>query len=647
MGDCDCGTRHNPPPGAVAKHSKSITAKYDYVDEHGEVLYQVCRTSPKGFFQRRQDENDNWIYGLSAGEYAQHPSGDWRTVKDDTPASYPRRRFDEVRRVLYRLPELIEAHESTPVYVCEGEADVENLRSLGLVATTNPSGAGKWRDDYSEHLRGRHVVILPDNDGPGREHAEQVAKALNGLATSVKVLRLPGLPEKGDVSDWIKAGGTVERLQELVNEQPACESDAVNVEPKNRVGSAAELLAHEFPEPKYAINGLMSEGVTIFAGKPKLGKSWCALGIAVAVASGGRAFGSIPVKQGDVLYLALEDGPRRLQDRLTKVLGNSPAPERLFYATEWPRLNDGGIAELEAWLQSHPDARLIVIDTFKMVRPQERGKAKQLYDVDYEAMQPLAKFARDNGISVVVVHHTRKMESDDPIDLISGSFGLSGSADGIMVLKKTRAAETVLFAKGRDTEEQELALRWDAQIYGWSIIGNAEHLYLTPERRAIIDLIEFDGAMTPKQVAAMLKRNEGATRKLMRTMAEDGQLSNDGRGCYSVPAKKSSGNFGNSGNSTHSGNSGNYQPGEPDGGQSYLPLAPPGNPVNGSSVRGIPAIVTEVTGDTTDSEMDDEAAERAAIMEYEGNLPREEAERLALVGVATRASIFSTPQAAM
>ncbi|HYY95221.1 MAG TPA: toprim domain-containing protein, partial [Pyrinomonadaceae bacterium] len=207
MGDCDCGTKHTPQPGAVAKRSKSIAAEYDYVDEHGEVLYQVCRTSPKGFFQRRQDENGNWVYGLSAGEYAQHPPGDWRTVKDDTPASYPRHRFDEVRRVLYRLPELLEADKSATAFICEGEKDVDALRSLGLIVTTNSGGAGKWRSEYNEHLRGRNVVILPDNDEPGREHAEHVSKALNGIAASVKVITLPGLPEKGDVSDWLKAGG--------------------------------------------------------------------------------------------------------------------------------------------------------------------------------------------------------------------------------------------------------------------------------------------------------------------------------------------------------------------------------------------------------------------------------------------------------
>jgi hypothetical protein len=607
VGECRCRTRHNSSPGTFTGGSKYVVAEYDYTDEHGEVLYQACRTNPKGFFQRRPDGEGGWEYKLN-----------------------------NVRRVLYRLPELLQADQAATVFVCEGEKDADALRNLGLVATTNAGGAGKWRYEYNEHLCGRNVVILPDNDEPGHEHGEQVSKSLSGVAASVKVVSLPGLPEKGDVSDWLKAGGTAEMLLEFSNKQPDVECNAANIERKRLIISAAELLAHEFPEPNFAINGILSEGVTIFAGKPKLGKSWCALGIAVAVASGGRALGSIPVKQGDVLYLALEDGPRRLQDRLTKVLGNEPIPKRLDCATEWPRLNDGGITELEAWVKSHPDARLIVVDTLKMVRPQERGRAKQLYDVDYEAIQPLAKFARGNGISVVVVHHTRKMESDDPVDLISGSFGLTGSADGILVLKKPRAgSETVLYSNGRDFEAQELALRWDAQIFGWSIVGNAEHLNLNPERRAIIDLIELDGPKTPKQVAGMLKRNDGATRKLMRAMESDGQLENDGSGCYSVPVKKSSGNFGNFGNSTHPGNSGNSPSNEPGENQSYPPLFAPGNFVNGSNVKHLGDRATRVTRATSLFEMDEETAERAAILEYECNLPKEEAERLARAEAAS------------
>src|SRR5262249_3630164 len=120
-----------------------------------------------------------------------------------------------VARVLYRLPELLAADTRVTVFVLEGEKDVDALRALGLVATTNPMGAGTWERTFNEASRGRNVVILPDNDVPGREHAQKVAQNLAGVAALVKVLELPGLPPGGDVSDWLAAGGSAEELVRL------------------------------------------------------------------------------------------------------------------------------------------------------------------------------------------------------------------------------------------------------------------------------------------------------------------------------------------------------------------------------------------------------------------------------------------------
>lgn len=527
VGNCKCGVRHDPSPDAPTPKlklsgKKPLVATYDYCDEQGELLYQACRTNPKRFFLRRPNSAGGWEKGVEG-----------------------------VRRVLYRLPELLASDASVPVFVCEGEKDVDALTERGLVATTNPFGAEKWRDEYNEHLRGRNVVILPDNDEPGRNHAEKVSKSLRGVAASVKVVALPKLPESGDVSDWLSGGGTTEQLQEIVSKTPVPE-DAKKTISGTGIQSAAELLAKEFPEPKFAVYGLLSEGVTIFAGKPKTGKSWCGLGMAVAVASGGRALDSIPVEQGDVLYLALEDGERRLQTRLQQILRDSLPPAMLDVATQWKRLDEGGLDALEGWLKGHPGARLIVIDTLKRVRPRANAKA-QIYDNDYEALAPLGDIAREYGVSIVVIHHTRKQESEDPLDLISGSFGLSGSADGVLVLKRAHGqTDAALYVTGRDFDSQELALRWEASVCGWKIVGEAGDLYLGKERREIIALLKMEGPLTPKQTAARLKRNEGATRKLMLFMAKDGQLINDGSGNYSIPLKDDSGNYGNYGNSDDS-----------------------------------------------------------------------------------------------
>lgn len=145
--------------GATARYR--VVAEYPYLDEAGVLLYVVERRDPKDFRQRRPDRAGGWIWNLNG-----------------------------TRRVLYRLPELMAADRAEPVLIVEGEKDVDRLRSLGFVATCNPEGAGKWRPEFHEALRGRHVVVLPDADGAGRHHADQVVAALVGIAASVKVVEL-------------------------------------------------------------------------------------------------------------------------------------------------------------------------------------------------------------------------------------------------------------------------------------------------------------------------------------------------------------------------------------------------------------------------------------------------------------------------
>jgi len=184
-GDCRCGVRHGEPEDRP-KAKGRIVAEYDYIDEGGVRLYQVVRLDPKAFRQRRENAAGAWTWKIG-----------------------------DVRRIVYRLPELREADPAAPVFVVEGEKDVESLRGLGLVATCNPGGAGKWRADYSQHLAGRAVVIVPDRDAPGRAHAQEVAAACHGVAASVRVLEMPE-PAK-DVSAWLEAGGNADALQALAS----------------------------------------------------------------------------------------------------------------------------------------------------------------------------------------------------------------------------------------------------------------------------------------------------------------------------------------------------------------------------------------------------------------------------------------------
>ncbi|MBM4289755.1 MAG: hypothetical protein FJ135_16720 [Deltaproteobacteria bacterium] len=208
------------------RSKRELLASYEYRDAEGNLLFEVCRflnaDGSKTFSQRRPLPGGGSVWGLRAGEYqCFNNSADWYPVgkKGQNPMAAVKK-FPAASLVLYRLSELLAADPAATVYIPEGEKDVERLRDLGMIATCNAMGAGKWREEYNSHLQGRLVVILPDNDDPGRAHAQKVARSVHGIATSIKVVELPDLPEKGDVSDWLDSGGTVEQLQALVEETP-------------------------------------------------------------------------------------------------------------------------------------------------------------------------------------------------------------------------------------------------------------------------------------------------------------------------------------------------------------------------------------------------------------------------------------------
>lgn len=239
---------------------------------------------------------------------------------------------------------------------------------------------------------------------------------------------------------------------------------------------AADLLARDFPEPKWAVKDLLTEGATIFAGAPKVGKSWCALGFAQAIAGGGLALDSLRVEQGDVLYLALEDGDRRMKKRLQHLLDGEAAPEKLSFAYNWQRLDEGGLDALEGWLKTHSNARLIVVDTLKRVRPRTQAKGNgRLYDDDYDAVSQLNDLALKYRVAILIVHHTNKrVDAEDWFDLLSGTLGLTGAVDSAMLLRRRRMEKTgTLYAGGRDYEDKEIKLEWDASKFRWKTLGEA------------------------------------------------------------------------------------------------------------------------------------------------------------------------------
>lgn len=314
------------------------------------------------------------------------------------------------------------------------------------------------------------------------------------------------------------------------------------------VYSAADLDTMHLPEMRYAIPGLLSEGLGLLAGKPKSGKSWMSLNLGVALATGGVVMGKFPVSEADVLYLALEDSPRRIRDRLKVILGeDAPLPARLHVATTWPKFDDGGIQALAEWLNAHPDTRLVVIDTLAKVRPRRSERANS-YDEDYEHLGAIKVLADQHHTCILVVHHLRKMVSDDPLDLVSGTLAIVGAADTIVILRRVTSTETLdaqLHLRGRDIEDADLAMRFWRDHATWEIIGDWEDASASGHRARILDALA-DGPLTLKDLEAETDIEYRTMEKTVRRMVKTAELRRVERGMYAIAEKSSRSRFGNS-----------------------------------------------------------------------------------------------------
>jgi hypothetical protein len=297
--------------------------------------------------------------------------------------------------------------------------------------------------------------------------------------------------------------------------------------------TADELMAEEFPPPRWAVPGLVAEGVNLLAGPPKVGKSWLSLGLALSVAGGDSALGSIPVQAGPVLYLALEDTPRRLQSRMGKILDERHAPHGLTLATTCPPLPEGGASAIAGWLTRNPDARMVVIDVFAKVRGRPAA-AVSAYDADYAAIGHAKKLADDYAVAVVLVHHVRKAGAEDFLEAVSGTNGLAGAADATLVLRRPRGeADGMLSITGRDVDESEYALRFTAENGSWTLLdGPPQDYAMSGNRAAIMRHVREHPGSTPKAIAEATGISRDTVKKTCQRMNADGQLTADAGGRY-------------------------------------------------------------------------------------------------------------------
>ena len=443
---------------------------------------------------------------------------------------------------------ILALNTDAPILICEGYATLATIYEctfLPTVAAMNCYNLLPVAEAIKKKYPNRKILILADNDrhadgtNPGLEHAR---KACEKLGLQGVIYPHFERDEKGsDWNDYAAIHGLIDtsallkkRIEEELRPQRI-----KDIYKETEIINAQELRKIEFAPIKWAVEGFLPSGLTILGGAPKVGKSIFVLHLAIAVAIGGCALGKIDVEQGDVLYLALEDNRRRLQER---IIASSTLPEnanisRLDLVTRIPRQHKGGLEFIEWWLIHHPEARLVIIDTLQKFRKQLSGKGG-VYGEDYEAASEIKALADKYDVAFLANHHLKKMSrkdamADDWINYFSGSAGLSGSADTLFVLTRDRSGNRgILRRTGRDVEEKDFSMRLDQ--FGWVLEGEAEAFTMPEWKKQILDYLKEHETVSPIVLSQACNLDQKTAQKNLQRLSKEGLIVKTGFGTYTL-----------------------------------------------------------------------------------------------------------------
>jgi hypothetical protein len=400
-----------PPPNGRSKDSsgsRHIIATYDYVDEDGKLLFQAVRYEPKDFRQRRPDGKGGYINNLQG-----------------------------VRLVPFNLPEVL---KSDTIFITEGEKDCKQLAALGLTASTNPMGAGKWREEYNPYFKDKNIILLPDNDKPGKDHAEQIAASLQGTAASIKIIELPGLPEHGDISDWIQQGHTKEELQTLITTTP-------EYNPLSFLKTGLELQQMTLEVSWLTDKLIPKNSTTLLPGAGGVGKTYLAMQLGEAISRGEEIFG-LTTKKTPVFYIDFEnpliveiDRSRKLNIcdmRFWHPTSNIPPPK--IDADNW---------ELIKLL---PKDSVLIVDTLRACQSGDENSSKDMAFI----MNRFKELRDMSGYTIILLHHTIKSDKGT----YKGSTAILDLADHVLSLTKVKKGNPNVEVDDDDTDLSEVFYRF-------------------------------------------------------------------------------------------------------------------------------------------------------------------------------------------
>jgi hypothetical protein len=384
-----------------------------------------------------------------------------------------------------------------PVFIVESPLCALSIMQCGGVSVSlcGVGGANKLVKEVKSKKPNAPLVLCLDNDEPGQKASASLEKELQAAKIPYIVFNVAG--SKKDPNELLMSNP--EELKAAV----AAAKREVRKVYKRGVASiaASDLQTAKIDPPEWLIPDVLPQGLAILCASSKVGKSWMAMQMCLAI-SRGKEFLDYASNQAGCLYLALEDGIFRLKDRLNKVLDGGKAPSNFYLSIKANGLDGGLIKQLDEEFEEHPDIKLIIIDTLQKVR----GSAKKdeiAYATDYRELGALKEYADNKRICIFLIHHLRKMaDENDVFNMISGSNGIMGVCDTIFIIykKKRQDENAVLFMTGRDIRQQDVVVHFDETKYRWEMVGTAEEEERKRKKR------EYENNPIVKTVKDLLKQ---------------------------------------------------------------------------------------------------------------------------------------------
>ena len=440
---------------------------------------------------------------------------------------------DITAKRIFNIDVLDKIGAGNKLLICEGEFDAMIAFQNGYNAVGIP-GVNNAPTNLKSLVKAFDITIAFDNDVAGKKGMQVMTDMIGKKITTLN------LKKHNDLTELFINEKIVDLFDnEFVN--------IGNLKPSNfqksklSLVSARKIQEMEFQPIEWIVDKLITPGLIILAGRPKSGKSWLSLNLSLSITRGGIALSHFKAMKASVLYFALEDNVRRLKSRMENILNaedDKVAPTNLYFLEDdiiFPKLNDGGLEEIQILLNEHTDIKLVIIDTLGRSRADQKRSDNNIYMADYDLLAMLQTFALKNKIAVLMVHHTKKGSEEYVFDEISGTTGITGAADTMLLLKKVKK-QNKLYVTGRDIEETEYNVYFDRDSCTWNVTEEAQDaINITVERGEILDLLTAEQRpMKTGEIAQALGKEQSNVSHLIKGLKEDGFLVNPKYGYYQI-----------------------------------------------------------------------------------------------------------------